>query len=148
MLWKLPKTRRLTKTQFLKRSGNTRGMSRVYLTITCGLIVYFRFLRARFNHPPDFRRRDRSPSFSSDGASIRNSIISVSSEGQDAMWEYQSYVLLEFVMHMDTNPLFLPKVRCDNDLLGPLTAPRTWRLRDHRLHRSLLQGRRLLQRSR
>ncbi|KAJ2930934.1 hypothetical protein H1R20_g6148, partial [Candolleomyces eurysporus] len=51
---------------------------------------YEGFLRARFNHPPgDYRDRDKSPSLS-DAASTRGSIMSVSSDGQDAMWEYQS----------------------------------------------------------
>lgn len=52
-----------------------------------------RFLRARFNHPPDYRQRDKSPSLS-DSASTRESIMSISSDGQDAVWEYQSSVFL------------------------------------------------------
>lgn len=53
------------------------------------IVSFLRFLRARFNHPPDHRRRDKSPSLS-DSASTRESILSISSEGQDAVWEYQS----------------------------------------------------------
>jgi len=48
-------------------------------------------LRARFNHPPEYNRRDDSSVYgSSDKSSYRESILSVSSDAQDAMWEYQS----------------------------------------------------------
>ncbi|KAF6759407.1 hypothetical protein DFP72DRAFT_1063782 [Ephemerocybe angulata] len=61
---------------------------------------YEGFLRARFNHPPDYRGRDKSPSMS-DGASTRGSIMSVSSDGQDAMWEYQSELRQRFAWPQD-----------------------------------------------
>lgn len=69
------------------------------------LYEYEGFLRQRFNPPPlEFGVGGRDESPASDSASQRGSVFSVSSEYQDAMWEYQSELRQRFAWPGDLRP--------------------------------------------
>jgi len=69
------------------------------------LYEYEGFLRQRFNPPPlEFGVGGRDISPASDSASQRSSVFSVSSECQDAMWEYQSELRQRFAWPGDLRP--------------------------------------------
>ncbi|KAH6916490.1 hypothetical protein BKA70DRAFT_1216642 [Coprinopsis sp. MPI-PUGE-AT-0042] len=86
---------------------------------------YEGFLRARFN--PPFGCLDSADDYDSPAPSLRESIMTMSSDGQDAMWEYQTELRQRFAWPTDDGPnspgtprsQIAPKVASPTQSLAP-----------------------------